>query len=132
MFQGCSILDPRSAKVGQRLLQVHFYQHLGFFLHLNFQSGIYMDVFLLDGKAKVGTQTFEKVVGVGSGQLFAEKVLNVMLDVQGVDFLDFCNAMVLLCVDQKIQGVIVITLDGSVSQSPKLTVQFEFFQTVFC
>jgi hypothetical protein len=96
-------------------------------LHLNFQCGVAVDVFLLDGKAEIGTQTFEYVVGVGCGELLAEKVLNIVFDVKGVDFLDFCNAMVLLSVDQKIKGIVVISLDCSVSQSPKLTVQFELF-----
>lgn len=88
---------------------------------------ITVDVFLLDGEAKVGTQTFENIVGVGGSQFLAEKVLNIMLDVKGIDFLHFCDAMVILCVDQEIRGIIVISLDGSVSQSPKLTVQFELF-----
>ena len=57
------------------------YQYLGFSLHLNFQGWVTVDVFLLDGKTKVGTQTFENVIGVGSSQFFAEKVLNIMLDV---------------------------------------------------
>lgn len=102
-------------------------QNLGFFLHLNFQGGIDMDVFLLDGEAEVGTQTFENVVGVGCGELLTEKVLNIMLDVKGVDFLYLCNAVVLLSVDQKIQGIVVISFDRSGCESPKLTVQFELF-----
>jgi len=81
----------------------------------------------LDSEAEIGTQTFENVVGVGGCQFFAEKVLYIVFDVKGVDFLDFCNAMVLLYIDQKIQGIVVISLDCSVSQSPKLTIQFELF-----
>lgn len=81
----------------------------------------------LYGKAKIGTQTFENIVGVGGSQFLAEKVLSIMLDVKGIDFLHFCDAMVLLCVNQKIQGIVVISLDGSVSQPPKLTAQFELF-----
>ena len=61
-----------------------------------------MYVFLLDGKAKVGTQTFENVVSIGCGELLTEKVLDIVLDVKGIDFLYLCNTMVLLCVDQEI------------------------------
>jgi hypothetical protein len=86
-----------------------------------------MYVFLLDGKAEIGTQTFENIVGVACGELLAEKVLNIMLDVKGIDFLHLCNVMMLLCVDPKIQGVIVISLNRSGCEPPKLTVQFELF-----
>ena len=65
----------------------------------------------MDGKAKIGAQTFENIVGVGGSQFLAEKVLNIMLDVKGIDFLHFCDAMVLLCVDQEIQGIVVISLE---------------------
>ena len=53
------------------------------------------------------------VVSVGCSELLAEKVLDIVLDVKGIDFLDFCNAVMLLCVDQEIQGIVVISLDGS-------------------
>ena len=80
-------------------------------LHKGNIESITVDVFLLDGKAKIGTQTFENIVGVGGSQFLAEKVLNIMLDVQSVDFLYLCNAMMLLCVDQEIQGIVVISLE---------------------
>ena len=65
------------------------------------------------------------IFGVGCGELLAEKVLNLMLDVKGIDFLHLCNVMMLLCVDQKIQGIAEIALDCPASQPPKLTIQFE-------
>lgn len=80
-------------------------------LHKGNIESITVDVFLLDGKAKIGTQTFENIVGVGGSQFLAEKVLNIMLDVKGIDFLHFCDAMMLLCVDQEIQGIVVISLE---------------------
>ena len=86
-----------------------------------------MYVFLLDGETEVGTQTVENVIGVGCGELLTEKVLDIVLDVKCIDFLHFCNAMMLLSVDQKVQGVVVISLDGSGCEPPKLTVQFELF-----
>ena len=54
-------------------------------------------------------------------------ILNVVFDMKRIDFFNLCNAMMLLSIDQKIQGVIVISLDGSFSQPPKLTIQFELF-----
>ena len=81
-------------------------------------------------KAKVGTQTLKNVVGVGSSQFLTEKVLDIVLDVKSIDFLHLCNAMMLLCIDQEIQGIVVISLDCPVSQPPKLTIQFELFSTV--
>lgn len=80
-------------------------------LHKGNIESITVDVFLLDGKAKIGAQTFENIVGVGGSQFLAEKVLNIMLDVKGIDFLHFCDAMMLLCVDQEIQGIVVISLE---------------------
>ena len=69
-----------------------FNQHLGLFLHLNFQSWIAVDVFLLDGKAEIGTQAFENVVSVGCSELLAEKVLDIVFDVKGIDFLNIRDA----------------------------------------
>jgi hypothetical protein len=86
-----------------------------------------VDVFLLDGKAEIGSQTFEYVVGVGCGELLTEKVLDIVLDVKGIDFLHLSNTMMLLCIDQEVQGIVVISLDCPVSQPPKLTIQFELF-----
>ena len=76
-------------------------------------------------KGDLSTQTFENVVSIGCGELLTEKVLDIVLDVKGIDFLHLCNVMVLLCVDQEIQSIVVISLDGSLGQPPKLTVQFE-------
>ena len=55
-----------------------------------------------------------------------------MFDVNSSDFFNFYNLMVLLYIVKEIQGVVVVTFDGSLGQPPKLTVQFELLQTVFC
>ena len=56
-------------------------QNLGFSLHLNFQGWVAVDVFFLDSKAKAGAQSFENIIGAGSSQFLAEKVLDIMLGV---------------------------------------------------
>ena len=50
---------------------------------------------------------------------------SILVKMYIIDFLRFCDAMVLLCADQEIQGIVVISLDCSHRQPPKLTVQFE-------
>ena len=100
-------------------------QDLGFFLSLNFQCRIGADVFLLDGETEESPQAFENTVDVCCRQLLIEKVLNVVLDMYRADFIYLSYLMVLLCVCEKIQGVIIVTLDGSVGEPPKLAIQFE-------
>ena len=79
-----------------------FNQNLGFLLHIYFQCGVAGDILLLDCKAKVSTQAFENIIDVGGSQFFGKKVLNVVLDVQSVDFFNLSDAMVFLYISKKI------------------------------
>ena len=81
--------------------------------------------YLLRTMEKGGTVLHRVKNPVGCCELLAEKVLNIVFNVKGVDFLYLCNAWLLFCVDQKIQGVVVISLDRWLGQPSKQTVQFE-------
>ena len=109
-----------------------FDQHLRLLLHLDLGGGTGAHILLLDGKGEVGTEAFENTVDVAGRQLLLQEVLNVVFDVDGADLLYLRYLVVLFCVDQEVQGIVVIPFDGSVRQPPELTVQFELLQTVFC
>ena len=91
-----------------------------------------MKILFINGETEVCTQAFCDVVNITGRQFLVCQILNVLFDVGCVDFIKLRDAMMFLYVDQEIQCIIVVSLDGSFTQLTKMTVEFEFLQTVFC